>query len=73
MTRFSSRWNCLSTLSVAIGLTATTSVAGESVVAFSGARVFDGERVIPDATVVVRDGIISAVIATAGGPRRGGS
>ena len=33
--------------------------------AFTRARVFDGVRVIPDATVVVRDGVISAVMAAA--------
>jgi imidazolonepropionase-like amidohydrolase len=55
----------LSALGAAIGLTTVAPVAGEDVLAITGARVFDGVRVIPDATVIVRDGVIAAVMAAA--------
>ena len=61
----------LVTLAVSITLSASGPAAGEDVLAFKGVRVFDGERIIPEPTVVVRDGSISAVAAGARRPRRG--
>ena len=59
------KWMRLSALIASLGLTSAAPVAGEDALAFTGARVFDGVRVIPEATVVVRDGVISAVMPAA--------
>jgi imidazolonepropionase-like amidohydrolase len=63
MTRFQFRAMLISAANAAIGLAISTPLSGEEVLAFKGARVFDGAAVIPDATVVVRDGVISAVVS----------
>ena len=58
------RWSIwLTALGALIGLSAVSPAHGEDVLVFTRARVFDGLRVIPDATVVVRDGMISAETA----------
>jgi imidazolonepropionase-like amidohydrolase len=41
------------------------SAIGDDVLAIKNVRVFDGARVIPEATVLIRDGIITAVSASA--------
>jgi imidazolonepropionase-like amidohydrolase len=61
MTICARRWVILTVLHSAIGLGISRQAAGEDILAFARARVFDGVRVIPDATVVVRDGVISTV------------
>jgi imidazolonepropionase-like amidohydrolase len=58
-------WILPSILIVAFSLMTGRSAAGDEVLAFKNVRVFDGAKVIPDATVVVRDGLISAVGADA--------
>jgi imidazolonepropionase-like amidohydrolase len=55
----------LTALGASIGSSTVAPAFGEDVLAFTRARVFDGVRVIPDSTVVVRDGVISAVTAGA--------
>lgn len=63
--RFRFRWMLLSIANAAIGFATIGPAVAEDVLAFKGARVFDGVRVIPDATVVVGDGVISAVTSGA--------
>ena len=65
MIRFPRRWMSLSTVYIATSLSISGPAVAEDVLAFKVARVFDGTRVIPDATVVVRDGVISAVTSGA--------
>jgi imidazolonepropionase-like amidohydrolase len=48
-------------LTVILGLILSASANGDEVLAFRGARVFDGRTVKPEATVIVRDGVITAV------------
>jgi len=55
----------LTALAAALELTLARRAAGDDVLAFKGARVFDGVQVIPEAIVVVRGGMISAVTAGA--------
>jgi imidazolonepropionase-like amidohydrolase len=45
----------------ALWLSADESATAQETLAFTGARVFDGKKVVPAATVVVRNGTISAV------------
>jgi imidazolonepropionase-like amidohydrolase len=60
------RWcTLLVALSSAVGVLYCAPAAADDVLAFAGVRVFDGERLIPDATVVARDGTILAVAAGA--------
>ena len=61
MMRIRFRWMLLSAANAAIGLAIIGPAVAEDVLAFKGARVFDGSAMIPNATVVVRDGVISAV------------
>jgi len=58
----------LTALIAALELPLAGPAAGDEVLAFRGVRVFDGTRLIPDATVVVRGGLISAVAAGADVP-----
>jgi len=46
---------------VLFGLISGGSACSEEVLAFRGARVFDGSALQPEATVIVRDGVITAV------------
>jgi imidazolonepropionase-like amidohydrolase len=55
----------LVTLASAVSLGLCAPAAGDDVLAFEGVRVFDGERLMPEATVLVRDGRISAIAAGA--------
>ncbi len=55
----------LALVSVSIGLTTNMSARGADAVVFTGVRIFDGARSVPDQTVVVREGLIASV--TAGG------
>jgi imidazolonepropionase-like amidohydrolase len=52
-------------LTAALGLTLSPPLLADDAFAFTRVRVFDGTRVISDATVVVRDGKITAVGALA--------
>lgn len=65
MKRSLRRWMWLTALGASIGLSTAAPAVGEDVLAFTGVRVFDGVRVTPEATVVVRDSVISAVTAGA--------
>ncbi len=49
------------TLAAVLALIPSRALAADEPFAITGVRVFDGARVIPDATVVVRDGTIGAV------------
>ena len=51
----------LPALTAALGLALVRPAVADDVIAFTKARVFDGARPIENATVVVRDGLISAV------------
>jgi len=55
----------LTALTAAFSLAVNGPAFADDVLAFKGARVFDGAQVIPEATVVVRGGMISAVAAGA--------
>jgi dihydroorotase-like cyclic amidohydrolase len=61
MTMLSRTWLFLT----ALGLILSGRVAGDDLIAFKGVHVFDGERVLPEVTVVVRDATISSVTAGA--------
>ena len=54
------RWQS-SWLIVLLGLISSASLYGDEIVAFRGARVFDGKTVKPEATVIVRGGFIATV------------
>jgi imidazolonepropionase-like amidohydrolase len=53
---------------VALGMISHVPAAAQESIVFTGARVFDGKQVIPEATVIVQGGTISAVAAGAGTP-----
>jgi imidazolonepropionase-like amidohydrolase len=61
MTMLRCSWILRSLLTAALGLMIHGPAVGDDVLAFKAVRVFDGAKVIPDAVVVVRGGLISAV------------
>jgi imidazolonepropionase-like amidohydrolase len=51
----------LGVLTAGLGLILAGPAAGDDVIAYRGVRVFDGARVIPEANVIIRGGVISNV------------
>jgi imidazolonepropionase-like amidohydrolase len=58
----------LAAVTLVFSLSKNEVALGDDVLAFEKVRVFDGVEVIPSTTVIVRDGIISAVAADAAVP-----
>ena len=68
MPRLSRFWILVPSLAATLGLTLAQRAPADQVIAFTRARVFDGAKLIPETTVVIRDGVISAIGADASVP-----